>query len=217
MKAIRCPLSRDSCFQRLVFSRVASGFSLVEVTLALGIAGFCMLVIVGMLPVGLGNNRNSIEQSAAANLARCVVADLRAAKNSEDTNKSPQYEILFSTSAAQTTYFADDGTKAGSVPPGGCQATTTIDADRIPASVRIKITWPAAVAATAASEAFEIITAIDRCSSWLPTRTRRKTKRQGMRAGSAPRALAPRGCGRVSQPSQSSSCSSPSSCSPCWS
>jgi len=143
-----------------VFSE--SGFSLVEVTLALGVAGFCMLAIVGLLPVGLSANRNSIGQSAAANLARGIVADLRAAKNTTNPNQSPQYAILFSTAAPQTTYFSDDGTTASSPPAGGFQATTTINGNSVPASVKIRITWPAAVPAASAPDAFEITTAIDR-------------------------------------------------------
>ena len=139
-----------------------SGFSLVEVTLALGVVGFCMLAIVGMLPVGLSANRNSIGQSAAADLARGIVADLRAAKNTANTNQSPQYAILFSTTAPQTTYFGDDGAKASSPPAGGFQATTTVNTNSIPVSVKIRITWPAAVPPASASDAFEITTAIDR-------------------------------------------------------
>jgi|GEM_PF-1847987 len=147
-------------FPLSVFSE--SGFSLVEVVLALGIVGFCMLAIVGMLPVGLSANKNSIRQSAAANLARGIVADLRAAKSTANTNQSPQYAILFSTTAPQTTYFGDDGTKASSPPAGGFQATTTVNANSVPVSVKIRITWPAAMPAASASDAFEITTAIDR-------------------------------------------------------
>ena len=151
-----------SAVRRPAFSFRSSGFSLVEVTLAVGIAGFCLLAIVGMLPVGLSNNKNSINQSAAANLARSIVADLRAAKITGSSNQSPQYALVFSTPTAQTTYFGEDGTQMSSPAAGGYRSTTTIDTSKIPVPVKIKITWPAAASEASASEAFEITTALDR-------------------------------------------------------
>ena len=42
------------------------GFSLVEVTLALGVASVCLIAIFGLLPVGLRTNQDAIQQVAAA-------------------------------------------------------------------------------------------------------------------------------------------------------
>jgi uncharacterized protein (TIGR02598 family) len=36
-----------------------SDFSLVEVTLALGIAAFCLIALFGLMPVGVQTNRNT--------------------------------------------------------------------------------------------------------------------------------------------------------------
>ena len=137
-----------------------SAFSLVEVTLALGIAGFCLLTIVGMLPVGLSSNKNSIQQSAAASLARAIAADLRTTPKT--SNASPRYQIPFSTTTPSSTYFIEDGTPTHSPPSFGYLATITINTNSIPASVKIKITWPAAAPAATAPDAFELTTAIDR-------------------------------------------------------
>ena len=120
------------------------------------------MAVVGLLPVGLNNNRSSIEKSAAANVARSIVADLRAAKNTTNTNQSPQYSVLFSTTTPQTTYFGDDGTKVSSAPSGGLRATTTFTTNLTPLSVNIRITWPASLPAASAPDAFEITTTIDR-------------------------------------------------------
>ena len=136
-------------------------FSLVEVTVALGIAGFCLLTIVGLLPVGLSNNMSSIEQPGAANLARGIITDLRAAQNSVNTNQSPQYGILFSTAAAQSFCFSEDG-RTNTVAASRYLATITIDTNKAPVPVIIKITWPASALAALASDAFEVTTAIDR-------------------------------------------------------
>ena len=54
------------------------GFSLVEVTLALGVASLCLSTILGLLPVGIWTNQNAIQQVAAADTLGAVITDLRA-------------------------------------------------------------------------------------------------------------------------------------------
>ena len=54
------------------------GFSLVEVTLALGVASVCLIAIFGLLPVGLRTNQDAIQQGSAADILGAVMADLRA-------------------------------------------------------------------------------------------------------------------------------------------
>src|SRR5438876_4585783 len=68
--------------------RRVHGFSLVEVTLALGIAAFCLLAVFGLMPIGVQTNRNTTSQSAAANIIAAVVADLRAASRLYDNSKT---------------------------------------------------------------------------------------------------------------------------------
>jgi hypothetical protein len=55
-----------------------ASFSLVEVTLALGVAGFCLIAILGLLPAGLNTNQNSTRQTTANGILSSIVADLRA-------------------------------------------------------------------------------------------------------------------------------------------
>ena len=54
-------------------------FTLVEVTLALGIAVFCLVVVFGLMNVGMNTSAGSIEQTNASNIVCAVAADLRAA------------------------------------------------------------------------------------------------------------------------------------------
>jgi uncharacterized protein (TIGR02598 family) len=60
--------------------RAVSGFSLVEVTLAIGIAAFCLITVMGLIPVGVQVNRNATSQTRATNVMAAVVADLRSSK-----------------------------------------------------------------------------------------------------------------------------------------
>ena len=72
-----------------------AGFSLVEVTLALGVAAFCLIALLGLLPLGMQTNQSAVSQTAAASILSSVVADLRATARSNPT--SPQYDITFGT------------------------------------------------------------------------------------------------------------------------
>src|SRR5207248_1091899 len=50
-----------------------AGFSLIEVALALGVAAFALVAIIGLIPVGLNSNQASSEQTAAAGLAAGII------------------------------------------------------------------------------------------------------------------------------------------------
>lgn len=60
-------------------SQICRAFSLVEVVLALGLVSFCLLAIVGLLPVGLQSVKNAKEGSAAANALSQIATGLRNA------------------------------------------------------------------------------------------------------------------------------------------
>jgi type II secretory pathway pseudopilin PulG len=56
-----------------------SAFSLVEVTLAIGIVSFALLAVVGLLPVGLKTVKNANEQAGAANAINALARAMRDA------------------------------------------------------------------------------------------------------------------------------------------
>ena len=61
--------------------RFLPGFSLVEVTLAIGIAAFCLIAVFGLVPIAVQTNRNATSQTAATNIIASVIADMRALKS----------------------------------------------------------------------------------------------------------------------------------------
>ncbi|MEI8340420.1 MAG: hypothetical protein WCH43_02660 [Verrucomicrobiota bacterium] len=61
------------------------GFSLVEVTLSLAIATFCLISIFALLPVGLASNKDAVEQTAVMNVLTGIATDLRTAQSSTST------------------------------------------------------------------------------------------------------------------------------------
>jgi hypothetical protein len=59
-------------------ARKTLGFSLVEVTLALGVAALCLVVLLGLLPTGLKTQQSSIQQTTANQIISTIFSDLRA-------------------------------------------------------------------------------------------------------------------------------------------
>lgn len=58
--------------------RSRAAFSIVEVVLALGVIGFALLAIIGLLPIGLQSGRASIQETRATHLASDVFTTLRS-------------------------------------------------------------------------------------------------------------------------------------------
>lgn len=135
-----------------------TGFSLVEVTLALGVAAFCLVAIFGLLPVALKSNQAAIEQTTANGILSAVISDLRATPPTSPpgaATTSQQYAISIpaggaAAGGAQTLFFdgerqlvpQDQGryrlTVAFAGPPagGGGQSASC---------ATLKVSWPAPV------------------------------------------------------------------------
>jgi len=146
-------------------------FSLVEVTLALGVAAFALLAIFGLLPVGISNNQASIQQTAATNIATAIIADLKQTPNVTQiassgtvalTPTSPRYGINV-TSPSTTIYLDDSGSPQASAGVARYKATIALTQ---PASGRtattgiLKIGWPAAAPVSQGS--ITVFVALDR-------------------------------------------------------
>lgn len=143
--------------------RAAAAFSLVEVTLALGIAAVCLLGVFALLPGGLRSNQNAAGDAAASTIVAAVVADLRATPS--NVPASAQYAITFG--AAKTIYFDEAGASSAAptassryqvnitFPPNSSGASAAQFAD-------VKISWPAAAAPANAVGSAEVFAAFSR-------------------------------------------------------
>ena len=58
--------------------RRPAGFSLVEVTLAIGVAAVCLLTVFALVPVALKTQQASVQQTIANQIINELVGDLRA-------------------------------------------------------------------------------------------------------------------------------------------
>lgn len=146
-----------------------SAFSLVEVTLALGVTAISMITIFGLLVTGSKINDTAVEQSASNDFLSAVTADLRATPKTNTT--SGQFAInipaggatgsttlYFNTQGGYTTALASDSRyrMVISFLNNGGNARTATFAD-------IKITWPARAGETGANtSSAETFLALDR-------------------------------------------------------
>lgn len=93
-------------------SRSIAAFSLVEVTLALGIAAFCLIAVFGLVPVGVQTNRNATSQTVTTNILSSVVSDIRASPNGNSL--TAKYKIRRAKGGITTVCFDDQGKPDGS-------------------------------------------------------------------------------------------------------
>jgi uncharacterized protein (TIGR02598 family) len=158
--------------------RNKDGFSLVEVTVALGIAAFCLIAVFGLVPVGVQTSRNATSQTRATNIIATVAADLRATPQTTppgNATTSPQYQIAIpanpvtSATSISPLFFADTGTFATTMQADSrYRLSITFSpngpATHTPTYVDIKVTWPAAVdpATVTPAGSVEMFAALDR-------------------------------------------------------
>jgi uncharacterized protein (TIGR02598 family) len=87
-------------------------FSLVEVTMAIGITSFVGLTVIGLLPTGLANFRNSMDISVSSQIVQRVVVDLQSADFSTISSSS-------GISNLPVRYFDDEGNELTSATAPG--------------------------------------------------------------------------------------------------
>ncbi len=161
-----------------------NGFSLVEVAMALGIASFCVIALLGLFPIGLNSTRNASEKASAMNLAMAVAADLKSTPLPLTTGTTPisfRYQLPLPLSTKGTvnlsapTFFADEAGQMTTLAKGNARYLVTITmrtpanplADSIasqiaPTNADIRVSWPAAASLDCASGSVEIFTTLDR-------------------------------------------------------
>jgi uncharacterized protein (TIGR02598 family) len=139
------------------------GFSLVEITLSLGIISICLLAVLGLLPTASQTNRLAAADTAAASIASAVLADIRATPKTAAT--SSQFAVPFKTNAVL--FFDAEGEATATLsttsiyraevafPPNSCGANAAT-------FIHVKVSWPAAASPSNAAGSAEMFTAINR-------------------------------------------------------
>ena len=151
-------------------AKQTSGFSLVEVAFAIAVAVFCLVTIMGLLPVALTSGRATAGETAANGILNEVVADLRATSPtspSGGTATSQQFGISIpatGTTSQSTLYFTPLGVSSSTLTANSSYRLTVTfptTAGGKTATVAIaKVSWPAP--ATNPSGVVESFVALDR-------------------------------------------------------
>ena len=119
--------------------KISPAFSLVEVTLAIGIVSFCLVALLGLIPVGLTAVKTAREEAAAGNCLNYLAAAIRKARaDSTGTN----YVVLGAFS--NVLFWSEGGPNCNatlsSISLGGTPASNAIDKRLV---ARIEIQPPA--------------------------------------------------------------------------
>jgi len=150
--------------------RVTAAFSLVEVVLALGVAAFCLIAVIGMLPAGLKVQQANVSQTKANAIISQVTDFLRSdvrlppgqaskACDSKAVGQTCDWSKLhghwLNVAIPDTLFFTNDGTQngygSGSAPaaPAGAVFRATITYLFPPTATtsiaKISVSWPAQV------------------------------------------------------------------------
>jgi type II secretory pathway pseudopilin PulG len=144
-----------------------AAFSLVEVTLALGVAAFCLIAVLGLLPTSLKTQQASIQQTTANEIISQIYSVLRAdvrlppglankvCPDPPDPNQPCNWSDLHghwrNVAAPDTLYFNNDGKQIqlNGDPPAAAVFRAKITY-RFPPSettslADIRVSWPARV------------------------------------------------------------------------
>src|SRR6266478_3701873 len=145
-----------------------TAFSLVEVTLALGVAAFCLIAVLGLLPTSLRTQQNSIQQTTANQIISTIFSDLRAdvrlppgqaskaCPDPPDPNQPCQWSNLHghwrSIAVPDTLYFTNEAKQTGTIngsPPADAVFRAKITYRFPPTDTTsladITVSWPAQV------------------------------------------------------------------------
>ncbi len=145
-----------------------AAFSLVEVTLALGVAAFALLAIMGMLPMSLKTQQASIQQTTANTIISQIFSDLRAdvrlppgqaskaCPDPPDPNQPCQWDQLHghwrNVATPDTLYFTNEAKQTGTIngsPPADAvfraKITYRFPPTETTSLADITVSWPAQV------------------------------------------------------------------------
>lgn len=153
--------------------RDRTGFSLVEISIALGVAAFCLLAILGLLQTGVTSEQATVGKTAAWGILSTAFSDLNSIPSGNTTSKA--YKLSLTKSSPQTIYFTKAGIptgEVGSAPSADSYYCLTVGVQNpsatfaSPTLTRLLVTWPAKADPapgawpTKASGSVEVITSL---------------------------------------------------------
>jgi uncharacterized protein (TIGR02598 family) len=143
-------------------SKSGWGFSLVEITIALGLVTFGLVVLFALLPTGLNLVKQSADEGVAVNILTMVSADFQSVQRG--SNATPRFRIPFRAGESSgllgsgTPLFFDESgmwlanvvaanpqqaAEAGAFFMGSFSIRSRDAVDQIPPNALLIVSWPA--------------------------------------------------------------------------
>jgi hypothetical protein len=155
------PLTFPNLLARQRSQLQTAAFSLVEVTLALGVAAFCLVAVLGLMPTALKTQQASTKETTANQIISQILADLRADVRlppGQASHAGGEWANLHGhwrdAAVPDTLYFTNEAKQTGTIngsPPadGVFRAKITYYTPPTPgyttSLAHIRVTWPAQV------------------------------------------------------------------------
>ena len=148
--------SRLRTVKAAVQPRCREGFSLIEVTTALGVMSFCFVSLLGLIPASLSSTEATLRNTTAAGLAAAVVSDLRAAPGTVAVSKRYGLNLPAADGAGssalprQTFYVRPNGSATAGGDPANGDEQSRVSVEFLgpaggPAGAsraRVTVSWP---------------------------------------------------------------------------
>jgi uncharacterized protein (TIGR02598 family) len=153
------PLTFSTLPARQLSRSKTSAFSLVEVTFALGVASFCLVAVLGLLPTALKTQQAGAQQTIANGVMTEILADLRADVRLPPGQVSKEQNSGFGlhghwaqVATPDTIYFTSQGKVTGTIngsPPADAvlraKITYLFPPNASTCVAKIVVSWPAPV------------------------------------------------------------------------
>jgi len=126
----------------VIYSRYQKAFSLVEITMALGILTTSLAMMLTLLPAGLSTNQQSAHETLATGILSSVVTDLRYSKpeHSASVNHSEYYQLAYD---ADSTIYTDEFGTVTADNHARYRISSRLSQDKHFAEGHLIISWPA--------------------------------------------------------------------------
>jgi uncharacterized protein (TIGR02598 family) len=141
----------------------AHAFSLVEVVIALGVATFCLVTLVALIPTGLKSDKESFNESHAVNILSGIINERRLSSADESSIIYQGFQILPEVTSTQqdplNDFFGVDLEGKSTIKDLSLATyrvdytiNTPISPSLGPYRIHIRISWPAQGTVTSALE-----------------------------------------------------------------
>lgn len=108
--------------------RVQSGFSLVEVTIAVGIVGFAFVSLLGLVPTGLNTFHQAMDRTVGSTIVQTVMGEAQQTDFDELIEDSTGAAITGGSGRKAVRYFDDQGAELVPETPGTLSAQERLKA-----------------------------------------------------------------------------------------